>query len=345
MFPSAVTEACGRMKMKARQELTKQYYATKERAMQELIKLGERIEQTGNGENTAFVFAHQEILSDPTMDKEIVELIGDEAYCPDSAIIKIYEKYIKIFSKSKNKVIQERASDLRDVQTRLLRCWHHMPEKNLSSLDRPCIVVAEELFPSDTLGLDQKNILGIITQNGGTTSHTAIIARSMEIPALLGVSGIVDAVHDGEFVILDGVRGRALLDPDAETQQEYTAHIAKAERELAITRRYFQKTAETLDGTCMELRVNIASDDCTDWTECRILTVLDCSGASSSICLRIRFPQRNPSLKRIKPLPRHLRASPLCYVRWTSAATSRSHIWTFHTKKTRSSETAACAYA
>lgn len=243
------------------QELTKQYYATKERAMQELIKLGERIEQTGNSENTAFVFAHQEILSDPTMDKEIVELIGDEAYCPDSAIIKIYEKYIKIFSKSKNKVIQERASDLRDVQTRLLRCWHHMPEKNLSSLDRPCIVVAEELFPSDTLGLDQKNILGIITQNGGTTSHTAIIARSMEIPALLGVSGIVDAVHDGEFVILDGVRGRALLDPDAETQQEYTAHIAKAERELAITRRYFQKTAETLDGTCMELRVNIASDE------------------------------------------------------------------------------------
>lgn len=81
MFPSAVTEACGRMKMKAAQELTKQYYATKERAMQELIKLGERIEQTGNGENTAFVFAHQEILSDPTMDKEIVELIGDEAYC------------------------------------------------------------------------------------------------------------------------------------------------------------------------------------------------------------------------------------------------------------------------
>lgn len=241
------------------QVLLSQYRETKQRAGQELAALKERVEREGGQEHAAFVFAHEEILADPTMDEEIEELICEESLCPDSAIIQVYEKYIRVFSKNKNKVIQERASDLRDLETRLLRCWHRQPEKNLASLPGPRIVVAAELFPSDTLGLDKKNILGIITEKGGTTSHTAIIARNMEIPALLGVQGILDGLQDAELAILDGVEGRAVLRPDKETQEQYRPRIAKAERELAITHRYFKQDPVTLDGTRVELRVNIAS--------------------------------------------------------------------------------------
>ncbi|MDD3404007.1 MAG: phosphoenolpyruvate--protein phosphotransferase [Hespellia sp.] len=241
-------------------EMQKQYNRTKELALKELNALEARLKQRGS-DHADFVQAHREILCDIVMDKEIVKLISEKKLYPDSAITETYDKYIGVFSKNKNKLIQERAADLRDVLTRLLRCWHGVPEKTLSSLERPCIIVAEELLPTDTLSLDEKNIKGIITEKGGLTSHTAIIARSLDIPALLGVADVLEYVNDKERIILDGINGKVIISPTEEEIEEYQKQILKVEKEREITRQYMQKESVTKEGTKIDLRVNIASAD------------------------------------------------------------------------------------
>ena len=153
------------------------YHKAKMKALGELNELGEFLTENGSS-NVDFVAAHKEILNDPMMDMEICELIKKRSYCVDSAVAVVFDQYRELFAKNKNPLIQEKTSDLQDVKMRLLRCYYGKPEKNLAHLTYPCIVVAEELFPSDTLCLDKDNIKGIITENGSLTSHTAIIAVS-----------------------------------------------------------------------------------------------------------------------------------------------------------------------
>lgn len=240
--------------------LIARYKETKQKARGELEALGKQMKQKG-GDQEAFVQAHEEILLDPVMEEEILSLIRRDRMYPDSAMVQVYENYIQIFSANKNEVIQERAADLRDVLSRLLRCWHGVPEKKLSDLEKPCIVIAEELFPSDTLSLDLDHIMGIITEKGGLTSHTAIIARSLDIPAILGCEGLTDLVRDGETVILDGVKEEVVLRPSEEEIRHYEKERDRIEQALEINRKYLEKEAVTKDGQKIEIRVNLASPE------------------------------------------------------------------------------------
>ncbi len=204
------------------------------------------------------ISAHREILLDPAMDEEIRALI--QGYCsPDTAIEQVYGNYIAVLSRSKNEMMRERTSDLRDVKNRLLRCWLGKPERNLSQLAQPVILVADDLYPSDTVSMDRSKVLGIITQVGGATSHTAILARSYEIPAVLGIPGIMDMLSDGEEIILDGVAGEVLTQPTDQERAAYTAAAEQVRRELRETAAYLDTEAVTLDGTHIEVRLNVAA--------------------------------------------------------------------------------------
>lgn len=236
------------------------YQKAKEEAFRELRALGEFLEQR-NSSNTDFVAAHQEILNDPVMDQEIRQRIEGDFYCADYAVASVYDQYRKLFAENKNALIRERASDLEDVKMRLLRCYYGKPEKNLSKLAKPCIVVAEELFPSDTLCLDEENIKGIITEKGSLTSHTAIIARTLGIPALLGAEGMMGAVHDGDRVILDGTGQEVLIGAGDEVVDRYLEKARSVEQDLEVTRLYYRKEAVTTDNARIELRINIASPE------------------------------------------------------------------------------------
>ncbi len=162
-------------------------------------------------------------------------------------------------AESENALMRERASDLQDVKRRLLRCWAGGPEQNLSSLAKPVIVVADDLFPSDTASLDRARVLGIVTQVGGSTSHTAIIARSYEIPAVLGVTGAMDALADGQFIVLDAVEGRVIPNPTEEEITRYSQQAAQLQAELQITKAYRDKLPVTLDGHRVEVHLNVAA--------------------------------------------------------------------------------------
>ncbi len=236
------------------------YEETRKKAEAELLKLKDFLIASGTG-NADFADAHIEILNDRTMNREIGKLIANKFYPADRAIAATYDKYIEIFGQNNNPLIVQRAADLRDVRTRVLRNFHNEPEKNLSMLSKECIIVADELFPTDTLALDKNKIKGFITQKGGLTSHTAIIARTLNIPALLGAVGILDAVKDGDTVIIDGSGAQVVIDPDEETVKGYEEKILEVDRDLQITHDYYFKESVTKDGTKIDLRINIASDE------------------------------------------------------------------------------------
>lgn len=228
------------------------------RALAELDALEKRVART-DPDKAKIMAAHRDILQDPAMDEEVRTLIADEHISPDAAAAQVYDTYAAVLGKSKNAMMRERASDLRDVKLRFLRCWAKVPETSLASLPRPCIVVADDLYPSDTVSLDRTNVLGIITQVGGTTSHTAIIARSYEIPAVLGVSGAMEALEDGQQVILDAVEGQVLTQFTQADIDAYTQRAQEVARQREETRRYLDAQPITRDGTRLEVRLNVAA--------------------------------------------------------------------------------------
>lgn len=234
------------------------YEQTRIRAQAELDALEKRLLDQ-EPDKAKIMAAHRDILLDPAMDEEIRTMVTDQGISPDTAIARTYDTYAVVLGKSKNQMMRERSSDLMDVKGRLLRCWAGEPERDLSALPGSVILVADDLYPSDTVALDRSHVLGIITQIGGSTSHTAIIARSYEIPAVLGVAGAMEHLADGQTVILDAVEGKILTQP---SDADVAAYRAKGERVAARLREekdYLDRLPVTRDGVRLEVRLNVAA--------------------------------------------------------------------------------------
>ncbi|MDR1915192.1 MAG: phosphoenolpyruvate--protein phosphotransferase [Synergistaceae bacterium] len=203
--------------------------------------------------------AHIEILHDDAMREEIMDCIVKERCLPDWAIWRIYGSYIKMLSEVDDPLIRERAADLQDVRNRLIRNWNNAGERNLSNLPEPVIVAAYDLLPSDTATIDRKNVMAVVTEAGGMTSHSAIIARSYDIPALLGVAGLMEKLRHGQEVIVDAMEGRLILNPCDDEMKYYSgkmdAHLADKEAEGKFI--YVQPLMA--DGTRIDIGLNIGS--------------------------------------------------------------------------------------
>lgn len=235
------------------------YLAARDAAQGELETLCQHFTELGDNEKASIFSAHLEILSDETMDEEIqAGISGGESSGP-WVIRSVYEQYASMFEQLADPIIRERAVDLRDVCARLLRCWEGLPEQNLSALPEPVIIITHDLVPSDTATLDRNNVLGIVTEIGGSTSHSAIIARSYEIPAVLGVSGIVSQLEDRQEVILDAVDGAILTGFDEEVRSAYEAKRREILRRQARTKLYIDREPITPDGVRIAVELNIAS--------------------------------------------------------------------------------------
>lgn len=235
------------------------YLAARDAAQGELETLCQHFTELGDNEKASIFSAHLEILSDETMDEEIqAGISGGESSGP-WVIRSVYEQYASMFEQLADPIIRERAVDLRDVCARLLRCWEGLPEQNLSALSEPVIIITHDLVPSDTATLDRNNVLGIVTEIGGSTSHSAIIARSYEIPAVLGVSGIVSQLEDRQEVILDAVDGAILTGFDEEVRSAYEAKRREILRRQAHTKLYIDREPITPDGVRIAVELNIAS--------------------------------------------------------------------------------------
>lgn len=234
------------------------YEAAKAGAKAELERIRDKLML--EDESKAKIFSAQmDLLCDVAIDQEIREKISDELQDVECSVFDVFNKYARILEKSGNPLFRERAQDLEDVRNRLLRCCSGRAEQTLADLRGQVIVVAHDLLPSDTANLDRSKVLAIVTEAGGGTSHSAILARCYGIPAVLGAIGITEALRDGEDVLVDAVEGVILTAPDGIQMREWDEKRSEFLKKTEAAKRHLEGEPLTADGVRIDVYLNIAS--------------------------------------------------------------------------------------
>ena len=174
------------------------------------------------GEHEAQIFeSHLLVLEDPELLDCCIAKIRDEKVNAEYALNEVKEMFVGIFESMDNKYMSERATDIKDVTNRILRHILGIKVVDLSSLEEEVILLANDLTPSDTATMNKKKVLGFLTNTGGRTSHTAIMARTLEIAAVVGLNDITEKVKDGDYIVFNGDTGEVIVNPDEETIVKY----------------------------------------------------------------------------------------------------------------------------
>jgi len=236
------------------------YETVKKQALEELEKITQAMEKT-DPEKAGIFRAHGDIVNDVAINEEIPDKIRNEHWNGDWAIYKVYETFKRMVQKARDPVIAERAADFEDVRRRLLKLWYGRNEESLAVLKEPVIVAAGDLLPSDTASMDRANVLAILTETGGPTSHSAIIAKSYGIPAVLGIKGLLETVKNGQSAAVNAGEGIVNLDPDDTMIKDYTRKRAAFRREQQISETFRKQEAFTADKVRIEIGLNIANAD------------------------------------------------------------------------------------
>lgn len=245
-------------------------FEEKERILEEAVKkteaeikiLYEKTKKRSKKEAEIFQ-AHLLFLKDPEITRKVKELMK-QGFSSIASVIKAFEQNTNAMEKMKNTYFRERAKDIRDVSERLVRSILCKPKPDLSFLPYPAIVVARDLTPSDTASLDRNNILGFITEVGGKTSHTVILAEVLEIPAVIGVKGIVGMVKNNSVLILDGKEGKIIIEPDKNTLKNYKKKIKEIEKEKEELKKIKYLNTVTKEGKRIEVSANIGKTEDAD---------------------------------------------------------------------------------
>ncbi|MBL4702804.1 MAG: phosphoenolpyruvate--protein phosphotransferase [Phycisphaeraceae bacterium] len=241
----------------------------------ELVRLDESLEESQQdiknlreqavatvGEDLAKIFdAHLAMLMDRPTVAQIKHSIETELVTAEYAVYSVMRRLAQMFSGQENRYLRERANDIWDLERRILGHLIGHSQQELAHLESECILIAHDLTPSQTASLDKNKIKGIATDAGGRTSHTAILAHALGIPAVVGLEDITSSVNNGDSIILDGNRGQAVIDPNAEqllTFREYKRRATAFESSLDELR---QLPAQTTDGTSIALQANIEFPD------------------------------------------------------------------------------------
>lgn len=212
------------------------------------------------GADKAAVFeAHLLILDDPEFMGTVKTDIESKVINAEYAFKETSDMFISMFEAMDNEYMKERAADIRDVSKRILAHLLGVDLPNPSLIDEEVIVIAEDLTPSDTAQLNKKYVKGFATNIGGRTSHSAIMARSLEIPAVVGTSSITEDVKNGDILILDGLAGVVLVNPDEATTAEYKEKHAKFEAQKAEWAKLVTEKSVTKDGHEVILAANIGT--------------------------------------------------------------------------------------
>ncbi len=201
--------------------------------------------------------AHLMLLEDRVFIEEVVGRLKEQQLCVEHVFSEVLRKYVQAFSKVEDEYMRDRASDVEDVGRRILRNLTGLKRKSLADLDHPVVVVAYDLSPSDTATMHRKHVIGFITDIGGRTSHTAIMAKSLEIPAVVGLAAATQSIHPDDVLIVDGISGKVIVNPDADLLKHYEGLQQKLKTlDLALLKMK-DLPAETPDGHRVYLTANI----------------------------------------------------------------------------------------
>ena len=205
----------------------------------------------------AIFSAHIQLLRDPRLQTEIEQLVRDKNYSPEHAVAVTFRRYARVFQELKSAALAERANDLFDIEKRLLQKLLGCHHAELTHLTSPVIVLAHNLTPSETATLDKRHVLGFVTESGGAGGHTAIVAKALELPAVVGTGLFVANLTGGDMVIVDGDQGQVILQPDDETLAKYRGLQQKQRTRVETLAGLRDLPAETADGQRLRIYANI----------------------------------------------------------------------------------------
>ncbi|WP_314589676.1 phosphoenolpyruvate--protein phosphotransferase [Paenibacillus terrigena] len=212
------------------------------------------------GEEQAEIFeSHILVLHDDEFVGRTKELIEEKSINAEAALAEVTDELVTFFESMDNEYMNERAADFRDLSRRLLNLLTGVKQTSLSDFEEPVVLITDDLTPSDSAQLDRDRVAGFATNIGGRTSHSAIMARSMEIPAVVGLKDVTERLQDGDMVILDGTTGDMIVKPTAEQIAEYEAKKVNFEKRKSEFKNYLNAASVTSDGHQVELVANIGN--------------------------------------------------------------------------------------
>ncbi|MFC2470865.1 MAG: phosphoenolpyruvate--protein phosphotransferase, partial [Lachnoanaerobaculum gingivalis] len=200
---------------------------------------------------------HVLLMSDPMLIAEIETGIRTQMLNSEYVLEDVCERFAAIFESMDDELMQQRATDMRDIKTRLQKSVLGLEDVDLSELEADSILIAKDLTPSMTAGLDPEKVTGIITQFGGTTSHSAILARALEIPAILSVAEILDKASDKDPICMDGESGELYINPSQEVIEDFKKKQIEQIEFKKILETYKGKESVSKDGRKVEIAANI----------------------------------------------------------------------------------------
>lgn len=219
--------------------------------------MAEKMDITVGKKDADILRGHIQMLQDPMIEEQISALIISEKITAEMAVEQVLEQTAEMFSQIPDELLQQRATDFRDIKTRMLKILLGIEDVDISQVPAGTVIVARDLTPSMTAGINPENIEGILTEVGGRTSHSAILARAMEVPAVLSIENICSIAKNGDKVVLDGTSGEAILNPDDETVEKFKKMYSDYQNEKALLKEYAGKPSQTKDGVKVELVCNI----------------------------------------------------------------------------------------
>ena len=225
----------------------------------QLIKIRETTAKKVSEEKAAIFDAHITLLEDEDLLEEVNDIIANDKVCAEYALSQGIEVYRKILSEVEDEYLRERAGDLVDISDRWIRNIQGEEIADVSNLPKDSIVVARDLTPSDTANLDLDNTLAFITEIGGRTSHTSIMARSLELPAVVGIGEIVKDLQNEQTIIVNGNTGNVIINPSDESIDSCLKLKEEFDKKRALLKEYAHKDAISKDGTKIRVYANIGS--------------------------------------------------------------------------------------
>ncbi len=217
------------------------------------------------GEKEAEILnGHIMLLSDPMLTGEIEAMITNDSVNSEFAIETVCTNYANVFASMGDELMQQRAADMKDIKTRMQKVLLGVESVDIAALPEGSIILAKDLTPSMTAGINPANVTGIVTELGGRTSHSAILARALEIPAVVALTGILNEVKNGDVLVLDGTDGTVLVNPEDSILAEYQGKRAAFLKEKKELEQYIGRPSVTKDGVHVEVVANIGKPEDVD---------------------------------------------------------------------------------
>ena len=245
------------------QEAKHQFICEIEQMIEDLKK------RLGKDDKTALILQNQiYLVKDMEMENGINRLIEEKKICAEAAVEQTCEFYITLFASSDNDVMNQRVTDIVDLKTRMTGILMGKEKIDLTQLPADTVIVARELQPSVTALMDTRHVVGIVAEKGGETSHAAILARALEIPAVLSIKGALGQIKTGDFIIVDGEYGEIFINPIPKTIEIYKKKRSIYQKQVQELKKYIDKETVTRDGRRVCLAANIAAKAMEAGAEC-----------------------------------------------------------------------------